>query len=217
MSEQRSVNFAKVRLPQFWYIYNLGKYKRDANLGSSRAMPFSFHPHSIYYLVEQVCVLLASRNNHPFRSSLAYCVHIAPLCIGCTISLAFVVFEAALIYRAKSTSTLENICLWRRVAWSGDECGIIMEGFVKGESARGSVGKSAEVDETTFFFRYFVLSLLRHVRVSFSCMHAILPLVKNVFWCTVYSAYTDKALQHLINPCLWMSKKYRTLQRYLWK
>lgn len=157
--------------PVLWYIYNLGKYKHDANLGSGRAMPV-FSPPTLHLLLGPNRCAYYWRE--PQQSSFSFFLGISLLCAFVALSRSFsvVVFEATLIYHAKSTSTLENICLRRRVAWSGDECGIIVEGLVKGEPARGSVGKSAEVDETTFFlplFRPFPFAICRGFFFLYAC------------------------------------------------
>lgn len=76
------------------------------------------------------------------------------LCVSISLSrsLFAVVFGAALIYRAESTSTSENIRPRRGVAWSDDECGIVVEGLVKEKPWReGLLGNRPKLMRPLFF------------------------------------------------------------------
>lgn len=121
--------------PVLWCICNPGKYKRDANLGSGRATVF-FPPALHPLLGPNRCVRIigTSRSSHPFRSSSTYRVFLRAF-VALSRSSSVVVFGTALIYYAESTSTPENIRPRRGIVWSDDECGIVVQGLVKGEPA----------------------------------------------------------------------------------
>lgn len=120
------------------------------------------------------CIIGASRIAIvlPSRSFLAYRVPTPMHSLAYHLA-RFLVFEAALIYRAESASTPENILPRRGVVCSDDEWrnrrGRARQ---RGTGARGSAGKSAEADETTFFFPPAPPSAvsLCDVYVPFSCV-----------------------------------------------
>lgn len=125
-----------------------GKYKRDANLGSGRAVSLSFFSPpalSIHYSSRTgVCVYYWRK-----PSSL--------LVLFWRIACRFLLHSLATVSRLRDRFNLpRRECVdtgkYSGVVWSDDEWrNRLVEGLVKEELARGSAGKSAEADETTFF------------------------------------------------------------------
>lgn len=180
---KRSVNFARVRIPRY-----SGASVTRVNISVTRILAaaarrcfLSTRTPSITR-AKQVC---AYYWHEPQQSSFSFFFDISRVssCIRCTVPLVFRrrlrnrfnLLRREYVDTGKYSPAARNrVVGWRMRNRRARAC-------QRGTGAEGPSGNRPRLMRLLFFFRYFILSLLQRVRVSFSCIYSILPLVKNVF------------------------------------
>lgn len=142
--------------PVLWCIYNSGKYKCDANLGSARCRFLStrtLHPlHG-----PNRCVRIIGTSCNPVILVVSSPAYRVPLCasIAPCVSLASRHLRSRFNLPARCARVRRHRKIFVRgeeSAWSDDECGIVVEGYVRQRGTDARVHREIGRSWWDYFF-----------------------------------------------------------------